>query len=73
MHFILGTRFQTQKKNNLGVIGLRIPNLVQNYIYPFFEKNCKYLSFSVSPGLSRIPKFSVPLIVYIFNPIVEFL
>ena len=37
VHFILGTRFQTQKKNNLGVIGLHIPNLVQNYIYPFFE------------------------------------
>ena len=37
IHFIVGTRFQTQKNNNLGVIGLRIPNLVQNYIYPFFE------------------------------------
>ena len=37
IHFILGTKFQSKKNNNLGVIGLRIPNLVQNEIYPFFE------------------------------------
>ena len=35
--FILGTKFQSQKSNNFGIIGLKIPYLVQNNISPFFE------------------------------------
>ena len=37
INFILGTRFKTKKKNNLGIIGLRIPKRVQYGVYPFFH------------------------------------
>ena len=37
IRFILGTKFNNLKYNNLGIIGLRIPNFVQYQIYPFFQ------------------------------------
>ena len=37
INFILGTKFKTNKKNNLGIIGLRIPKRVQFGVYPFFH------------------------------------
>ena len=37
VHFILGTKFKSHKKNNLGIIGLRIPKRVQYGVYPFFH------------------------------------
>ena len=35
--FILGTKFNSQKNNNFGVVGLQIPYIVQNEISPFFQ------------------------------------
>ena len=37
IRFILGTKYNNLKYNNLGIIGLRIPNFVQYGIYPFFK------------------------------------
>ena len=37
IRFILGTKYNNLKYNNLGIIGLHIPNFVQYNIYPFFK------------------------------------
>jgi len=37
INFILGTKYQNKKDNNLGIIGLKIPKKIQNGVYPFFN------------------------------------
>ena len=47
--FILATKFQDYKLNNLGVIGLLIPERIQYGVYPFFEslKKSKLVNSSI--------------------------
>ena len=47
--FILATKFQDYKLNNLGVIGLLIPKRIQYGVYPFFEslKKAKLVNSSI--------------------------
>ena len=49
INFILGTKFENTKLNNLGIIGLLIPKRVQYGVYPFFTslKNSKLLNSSI--------------------------
>ena len=37
INFILGTKYQNKKGNNLGIVGLKIPKKIQNGVYPFFN------------------------------------
>jgi len=49
INFILGTKFENTKLNNLGIIGLLIPKRVQYGVYPFFTslKNAKLVNSSI--------------------------
>lgn len=49
INFIYGTKFLYSKRNNIGVIGLLIPNRVQYGAYPFFEslKLVKLVNLSI--------------------------
>ena len=69
MLFIFSFFLKESASNTLSSLIIYINNF--EYIYPLDAKSSKQLSISVSPGLSIIAKFSVPLIVYRFNPIVE--
>jgi len=49
INFILGTKFENTKLNNLGIIGLLIPKRVQYGVYPFFTslKTAKLINSSI--------------------------
>ena len=49
INFILGTKYQNTRNNNLGIIGLLIPSRVQYGVYPFFTslKQSKLVNSSI--------------------------